>query len=348
MFTTRCQLAIAFAPLMALASSLLSCSAASAGKPAPTPIYLLTDLGPGDTTHGYPPLNNPDGGGVLLIAGQLESRPAVWSADATNGEILDLATLPFDGVGRAVNDAGVLVGYSIAAGSFVSTPGNGVVSLPELGNWSHPLGVANSGDIVGWYHLNGSADRLGILWHVDSLGNVTSTSDLGTFSPNDINEWGLMAGKKWLTPNWGVPAMAWFEDGQLIVQELSNGEGEAYAVNNLGKVVGCWFNGSTLRPTLWDAVSGTTTDLGDLGSGGWPLGINDQGQVVGRAYVTSKRGYRAFLWQNGTMVDLNTLAGLGRGDPEMYEAKGINETGHIVGSMTTVDGSHRFLLTPTP
>jgi probable HAF family extracellular repeat protein len=67
------------------------------------------------------------------------------------------------------------------------------------------------------------------------------------------------------------------------------------------------------------------TDLGTLGGPtAIPHGINAAGQVVGEA-DTSAGVRHAFLWQNGTMTDLNAP-----GEPS--QALGINTSGQVVGT----------------
>src|SRR5678815_4791060 len=71
----------------------------------------------------------------------------------------------------------------------------------------------------------------------------------------------------------------------------------------------------------------TVTDLGHLGGGGTvPYDVNDTGQVVG----TSRRAdgwLSAFLWQNGSMIDLGGLPGGG-----WSRASAINTRGQIGGA----------------
>lgn len=75
----------------------------------------------------------------------------------------------------------------------------------------------------------------------------------------------------------------------------------------------------------------TLVDLGGLATDGCsPQAINARGQVVGFAQDTS--GYRAFLWDQGKMTSLGTLAGANS------HAYGINDTGHVAG-WSTVSGS---------
>ena len=77
-------------------------------------------------------------------------------------------------------------------------------------------------------------------------------------------------------------------------------------------------------------------DLGTLGGrSSAAYGINDQGVVVGSSVTRTGVGH-AFVWTNGTMTDLGTLAGA-----SASVAYDINEAGVIVGAAATAtDGSH--------
>jgi probable HAF family extracellular repeat protein len=88
------------------------------------------------------------------------------------------------------------------------------------------------------------------------------------------------------------------------------------------------------------------TDLGTLSGFRQELSIaydiNNSGQIVGDS------GNRAFLYENGSMIDLNSLI-----DPNsgwtLFTAKDINSTGQIVGVGSVDDQYGRlFLLTPVP
>ncbi|MFC3711309.1 PEP-CTERM sorting domain-containing protein [Sphingoaurantiacus capsulatus] len=86
---------------------------------------------------------------------------------------------------------------------------------------------------------------------------------------------------------------------------------------------------ATAMPAL-AAPTYTLTDIGDLAGGSnysaaW--GLNNLGQVVGQSSGAS--GMRAFVWANGTMTALPTLAGAGGFGTG---ARGINDAGQIVGN----------------
>jgi probable HAF family extracellular repeat protein len=111
------------------------------------------------------------------------------------------------------------------------------------------------------------------------------------------------------------------------VQELptvdGNPDGIAFAINDLGQVVGgtgtCGpFNaveGNNLTPlhaVLWQ--NGKATDLGNLGGDGkffgiFANGLNNYGQVVGASDTKGDASFHAFLWQKGHITDLGTLPG---------------------------------------
>jgi probable HAF family extracellular repeat protein len=114
-------------------------------------------------------------------------------------------------------------------------------------------------------------------------------------------------------------------------------------LNDAAQVVGSALKSKAdSRAFLW--VNGTMKDLGTLGgSDSYASGINNKGQIVGRAATSSGTyTYHAFLWTNGTMKDLGTLGG-----SDSY-AYGINNKGQVVGSARTSSGAytaHAFLWT---
>jgi probable HAF family extracellular repeat protein len=76
------------------------------------------------------------------------------------------------------------------------------------------------------------------------------------------------------------------------------------------------------------------------------LSINDRGEVVGSSFNT-EFVFRAFLWRNGVMTDLNTL--IPANSPLYLQlAASINASGEIVGFGQTINGEvHGFLATPS-
>ncbi len=79
------------------------------------------------------------------------------------------------------------------------------------------------------------------------------------------------------------------------------------------------------------------TDLGTLGgSDSSAYGLNNQGQIVGQSQ-TATGHYKAFVWQQGQMSQLSTLA------DDYSLANDINDSGTIVGYRTfSIDGGYAY------
>lgn len=75
--------------------------------------------------------------------------------------------------------------------------------------------------------------------------------------------------------------------------------------------------------------------------------INDAGQIVGWATNISGSPQRAFLWQAGTLIDLNSFIDAALGFT-LTAAEGINDRGDIVGWGTVGGQTHAYLLQAVP
>jgi len=110
---------------------------------------------------------------------------------------------------------------------------------------------------------------------------------------------------------------------------------------------------------LWTSATGMKdlgllgTDLGNLPGSGMG-GINNNGQVVGLSCMndplcdSTNPSFmaRAYLWQNGKMMDLNSLV-VGGEPLYLIFACHINDAGEIVGFGATSTGEiHAFSATP--
>jgi probable HAF family extracellular repeat protein len=257
----------------------------------------------------------------------------------------------------------------------------GFLSINDIGeavqlNWSHPpkgriwssingeikeipifpKAINDSAYVTGWTGGGPGGGDLAVVW--DDTNGIQSIAGGINGNGNDVNDYGEVVGR-------------YSADGQLIgfIWDNSNGlqniptlggnRAQAYAINNLGQVVGTSriTEGSNLTHAfLWDETNG----IQDLGSLGYrPQGsdnsiaydTNIYGQVVGRSNASSSSqgvgGWMAFIWDTANgMRDLNNLIPADSGWL-LGTAFAINDYGQIVGYGTLNGEGHRaFLLTP--
>jgi len=339
--------------LVALLSALTTAAYASQ--------WTITDLGSLDARTSYATdINNSGqvvGYSTHAGGGLYEHHAVLWAG----GTMTDLGVL---GGGdwaqaRAINESGQVAGYSRVAplpnwhpfmwqGGVLSDVGS------AGGSQTAAYDINGAGWIVGSDNSIGAYYRDGTTFH--DLDSPMPAGWVGLYEARGINDVGQVVGYGRTTAG----------DNRAFLYDIGSGTGidlgtlgassRATAISNSGRVVGWSETGDVFgddeNPVVHAFVwyDGLMTDLGTLGGGeGMALGVNETGQVVGKASLTAEGEdpLYAFLWENGQMTNLNDLLPAGSGWV-LREATAINDLGQIVGYGTLNGVDRAFLLVPEP
>jgi probable HAF family extracellular repeat protein len=301
--------------------------------------YLVTDLGSLGADGNLGGINSSG-----QVVGYARSGPVIHAFlySYSTGVKTDLGTLAGNfSFATAVNDAGQVVGYSTATPSmdyhaFLYSGGK-MTDLGTLGGGrSEALGISPTGQVVGWGDL-----PTGVVTHafLSSGGKMQDLS--GHAVPVLSNATGINASGQ-IVGALGSPGTSGYLLSGGGVTSLPFA---AAGINAAGQVVGTSYGYAGFpRHAFLYSPAGGVQDLGSLAGGtgvSYGVALNDKGQVVGSS-TTATGAYHAFLYQGGTMTDLNSLLPAGS-KISLYWATGINDRGQIaaVGS-----GNHGYLLTP--
>jgi probable HAF family extracellular repeat protein len=268
---------------------------------------------------------------VFGISGGTQSRAFLW--DKETG-MQDLGTLGTgnNAFAEYVNERGQIAGFS-----YTNTTPNPVPTF-DCGNG----------------HVVPTMDPF--FWE-----NGTMT-DLGTFGGNcgvvrGLNNRGQVTGYSFLSGDILYHPFRWDRKGGLKDLGLLGGVyGATYGINDAGDAVG-WADlaGDVIfHAVIWPNGTTTPTDLGVTAGFATSVAaaINSKGQIIG-CLTSDPSGncfpYNSdsFLWENGDMVDVNTLVpshpGILLSGSEGY----INDQGEILLLGLLDNGDvHAFLLTP--
>jgi probable HAF family extracellular repeat protein len=275
------------------------------------------------------------------------SQAFLW--DATNG----MQGIPGGRVDDAsgINDNGQVVGDTFRFGPIRAFLWDAVHGIRDVGHLpgntsSEAFGINNNGQVAGVSFGGGDPfpPAHAFLWDA-----VNGMQDLGTL-PGDrtssaygINDSGQVVGES-NSGSVSGSGHAFLWDATNGMEDLGTLPGDRFSralgINGSGQVVGDSYTDLFAAPHafLWDAVNGMQA-LGTGDTRSVAYGINDSGQVVG----SSSHG--AFVWQNGTMSDLNDLIPPGSGW-SLGVASAINNAGQIVGGGGLSGQTRAFLLTP--
>jgi probable HAF family extracellular repeat protein len=212
--------------------------------------------------------------------------------------------------------------YPYQLRAFIWDHKNGMQDLGTLGTGTDAEAIAinERGQVIGDSYTSsapGFCDGVTIgafIWErkhgMVDLGNLGGTCT----SPADLNDRGQVVGSSVVTGDAYPRAFLW-EHGSLrdLGGSLGGHSTGGNAINERGEAVG-FANlpgDATGHATLWKHV-GEMIDLGTVGSDpcSTAIGVNDGEQVVGDSSPSDCANFntsRGFLWENGSITDLNTL-----------------------------------------
>ena len=270
------------------------------------------------------------------------------------GAIFDLSTLGGkESYAYVITNSGILLGDSKTSDGvlrpFMGAPNSPLFNFgddPHL--FSSARGANNVGQLVGFRLVT---DEHGQFHKRAYLYTTQRTIDLGTFGGKQsdavaINDAGDVVGHLYTQYHDGEQRAVIYHAGKVVEIGTFGGNGSiAVAINTSGQVAGyADLPGGDKRAFLF--AHGKMKNLGTLAGGtqSFAYGVDDHGRVVG-ASDAKDSPLRAIIYSDGVMQDLNKLIAADSGWL-LTEAKGINESGQIVG-YGFLEGERRaFLLTP--
>lgn len=315
--------------------------------------------------------------GLAMLTVALGPASRVVCADNGPYSVQDVGPAG-NAAGQAVNATGVVVGTS-GQGAFRTPYGSGPELLAGLPATTPVVAYGVHGD--GWavgasgFMPVRFTTRAETLQPAPFMGEAMATNARG-----DVAGYAIFTGFRayvWLDGGGGrelslglASAAAAINDGRVVTGQLVVGVGQGAAfrwtvdgdaaalptlggasgagrsINNAGDIVGESFReGQATRIATWWKPAGEVVDLGTLGGAeSSAADVNNRGEIVGWSLDAGGQR-RAFLYANGTMVDLNTLLEAESGWV-LLSATAINDAGQITGEGQFGGDVRAFLLTP--
>jgi len=346
------------APTAPAAPAAPSTSAPPSSAPSTTsgsPLYEVIEI-PRLAATGSVTASAVNDQGVVVGAQETTGADRAWMYQQSSGA-LDELTLDPSELGahpNGISNGGVITGYEVPSGGtplpgFWTTTGGAMVLNGSYPDFTEAVAANDSGTLIGNLEQSGSVSSQPLVWTAPGYaqsplpGLACDACTRIAVTASAINGNGLIVGSSsygiydgsgnYVTS--GLHAVSW-QNGTIA--DLGGLQGAQYSaassVNDSGDVVG----GSRTDQTAGAPThafldhGGVMTDLGTLpgDTDSTADSINDSGEIVGES--SSGSASHAFLYQNGRMVDLNSLldpASALAGRVSLQEAVSISANGWI-------------------
>jgi probable HAF family extracellular repeat protein len=309
------------------------------------------------------------------LTGLPELVGALWTDE---GEMIKLGTLEggYESYATGVNDSGQAAGF---ASNLISDPFFGTQTrtffwekgvMTDVGTLGGPdsqpfvnIAINETGQVVGSSFTNSTSNPVTGFPTTDPFlwTKAGGMQDLGTLGgnlggPEFVNNRGQVVGFSNVEGDLSAHPFLWEKGVLTDLGTLGGTDGAAIWINEAGDAVGfARTTGDVIyHAVLWkDGKKRKPTDLGTVNGYGYSFAyaINSKRQVVGCVSNDANSCSAAFLWEDGQMVDLNTLIPP-NSSLQLNFPLNVNERGEIAGSglppgCTNNDlCGHLFLLIP--
>ena len=305
--------------------------------------YTIVDLG-AMVGGSFSVANDINNRGEVLITANIGSSGHLFLYSGGNVTLLP-KPLGYDTISESsINDIGqicVVAGPVGSQSAFLYSNNN---------FYSMSIAAAN---FIGGIDLNNNGQAV---WFTDGINNSyiyefssRTTTALNTMQAYSINDSGQIAGYAPYTTGPDGQTVILDAYGQLTpIGTLGGNYSQPTQIHNSGHVVGSSnvTNNGSNHAFLW-APSEGMKDLNDdsMAAYSHASGVNTRQEVVGNYQAPSSSTYRAFIYSNSTMKNLNDMIAPGSGWV-LNTAQAINDCGQITGYGTKDGETRAFLLNP--
>lgn len=202
-------------------------------------------------------------------------------------------------------------------------------------------GLNAAGDFVGFYCNDIPCTTTPDHAFVQKAGVFTTIDPPGTDQAiaRAINDAGAIV----IQGYFGSVGVPFLRDsaGNFTQLNLPGPNGQAFGMNNVGRIVGSYFPAGISRGFIYSNGNALYIDHPDGANGTVPWDINDAGQVSGFYFDSNNRPH-GFLYDGGSWTPIDDPLGVNGTFPQ-----GLNNAGQIVGVYIDAFGaSHGFLADP--
>lgn len=325
-------------------------------RAAAFPRYRISDLGDlGGSTISVRGINDAGVAVGMATRHDLDKAGVAFICDGGPMRGLRMEKRSVSSAAAAINNAGVVAGYDVdrADAHFTHSAWTWDGSARQyftkqaLTDSTYTTDINDDGVVTGFVYPSAA-----VLWRDGQLIDLSTETGLSFVQANALNNAGDVVGVA-LGRKRRFQSCLYRHGAATLLDIFGTPEHEATDINASGQVCGRYTQVVDERRCygyFWR--DGVATELGQLPGPEqaiFPAALNDAGMVVGTSVVTalvSPRVPHAFVWQNGSMVDLNRLIDGDRDGWVLNKAVDINNQNQIVGQATRHGVPRAFIATP--